>query len=321
MSNAKEIKLPTLKPEDTWFAQIDDTNDAIKKMKRVLDLMEIAWATAVYAHENKLSREQKNHLISLFRMKADMAFEIIYEQVEITVGNSPSHRIDYLTDFESWQGRLIELLKEALDYCMDRETWDKELEALTPQNEPLCYENRPEWERRVMEHAQLMGNVFDKFVYRQKFLGFTDEAFKIFRRGFLMVGITMERPEWIHKALEKTGKLPEKLRNTRGKSDYSVTRNKQQEFFRIISYFLDKANKEKFNAFLEKLTSEKLTGTGSESKGKSKRGRKKDPKVRRRNKEIAKYRANNPKLSWKEIDIKFDVSADIARKACNNPDN
>lgn len=55
--------------------------------------------------------------------------------------------------------------------------------------------------------------------------------------------------------------------------------------------------------------------------GQSKRGRKKDPKVRCRNKEIAKYRSNNPKLSWKEIGIKFDVSADIARKACNNPYN
>jgi len=54
---------------------------------------------------------------------------------------------------------------------------------------------------------------------------------------------------------------------------------------------------------------------------KRKRGRKRDPKVRRRNKEIAKYRVNNPRLSWKEIGDEFDVSEDIARKACNNPDN
>ena len=54
---------------------------------------------------------------------------------------------------------------------------------------------------------------------------------------------------------------------------------------------------------------------------KRKRGRKKDCKVKRRNKAIAKYQVNNSQLSWKEIGDKFNVSADIARKACNNPDN
>ncbi|MCK5581808.1 MAG: hypothetical protein KAJ18_11115 [Candidatus Omnitrophica bacterium] len=52
-----------------------------------------------------------------------------------------------------------------------------------------------------------------------------------------------------------------------------------------------------------------------------KRGRKKDPKVKSRNKEIAKYKDQNPKLCWKEIGQKFNVSDDIARKACNDPDN
>ncbi|MDD5011820.1 MAG: hypothetical protein PHQ00_06830 [Phycisphaerae bacterium] len=52
-----------------------------------------------------------------------------------------------------------------------------------------------------------------------------------------------------------------------------------------------------------------------------KRGRKKDPKVKRRNKEIAKYQAKNPRKSYKEIGKKFNVSAEVIRKACNSSDN
>jgi hypothetical protein len=51
-----------------------------------------------------------------------------------------------------------------------------------------------------------------------------------------------------------------------------------------------------------------------------KRGRKKDPKVKRRNKAIVKYQARNPRMTYKEIGTYFDVSADTVRKACNNPE-
>lgn len=61
--------------------------------------------------------------------------------------------------------------------------------------------------------------------------------------------------------------------------------------------------------------------TEPEQGSKGKRGRKKDPKVRTRNKKIADYRVLNSKLTWEEIGLKFNVSADIARKACNNPAN
>lgn len=99
--------------------------------------------------------------------------------------------------------------------------------------------------------------------------------------------------------------------------------NLYDELFNLKCNLSDLAKTLQSGANIAKMAREELepAETGSESKGKSKRGRKKDPKVRRRNKEIAIYRANNPKLSWKEIGIKFDVSADIARKACNNPDN
>ena len=71
---------------------------------------------------------------------------------------------------------------------------------------------------------------------------------------------------------------------------------------------------------LMKTEEEKPAEIGQGSKIRKKRGRDKDPKVKRRNKSIAEYRALNFKLTWKEIGSKFGVSADTARKACNNPD-
>jgi len=81
----------------------------------------------------------------------------------------------------------------------------------------------------------------------------------------------------------------------------------------LVRYPWDKVDVERKPQF------EKPTEPEQGSKGK--RGRKKDPKVRTRNKKIAEYRALNYKLTWEEIGSKFGVSGDTARKSCNNPDN
>ena len=77
---------------------------------------------------------------------------------------------------------------------------------------------------------------------------------------------------------------------------------------RLCKYLLNSAETEQ----------EKTLATKTNSR---KRGRKKDPKVKRRNKAIADYKAKNPRMTYKETGKVFDVSADTARKACDNPDN
>lgn len=56
-------------------------------------------------------------------------------------------------------------------------------------------------------------------------------------------------------------------------------------------------------------------------KSRIKRGRRKDPKIKTRNRQIGEFKANNPDKTYKEIGRQFMVSAEVVRKACNNPDN
>ena len=258
---AKKVRLPTLKPKDAWLDKYDRANDIPEKIKRLWYLPTIANATAVYAHENNLSHNQKDYLILLFRAEADKAFELIYEQVELTVGNSPSDRIGYLKDFESWQERLIELLRNALDRSMNKKTWNKRFEALSPDNEPLFDENRQEWVRRLGEHTRLKSSVFDEFAYWQKFSDFTKEAMKLIRQISTMLDITMERPEWMYKALKKVGKLPENIRSAKNKNDSSA-----REIAKTILGHLDKPIKE-LNAIVQNQNFEKKAKEPAKTKG------------------------------------------------------
>ncbi len=204
MSNTKEIKLPTLKPEDAWIDKLEHANEVSEEIKQLLYLPTIAYKTAVYAYEKKLSHNQKDYLVLLFHKEISKAFGIIYEQVQITVGNSSSDRIGYLKDFESWQERLVELLKKSLG-CISEEALSDELEALIPENEPLFYNNRHEWEKRLKRHCQKKVQVFNYLEYDQKFVDFTREILKLFRRFSSMFSITMERSEWMLRAMKNFG--------------------------------------------------------------------------------------------------------------------
>ncbi len=203
------MKLPSLKPEEAWLDRFNESFDEplSEKIKRLLYLPTIAYATSVYAHENKLAQAQKEYLLLLFRGEAEKAFSTIYTQIQITVGNSPSERIGYLREFENWQRRLSELLKKALG-CIDKDTWLQKLEALTPDKNPLFYENRQEWENNLREWFSLGTKVFNKIEYFHKFSDFTYEAMKLLRRGSVMIEITMERREWIYQAMKNIGMLP-----------------------------------------------------------------------------------------------------------------
>ena len=96
---------------------------------------------------------------------------------------------------------------------------------------------------------------------------------------------------------------------------------------RIVQTSFDLSlNFQTYQFSLEKLLSgaiaQKATETGQKNNtGRRKRGRRKDPKIKTRNRQIAEFKANNPGKTYKEIGQKFNVSAEVVRKACNNPDN
>jgi len=210
---AKRVTLPALRPEDKWIDQAPGGGKTPRMIKRLVYLPQLALRTAEYAHENELSSGQKDVLLLSFRGEADAAFGAVYEQVQITVGNSPAHRIGYLKDFESWKGRLIGLLKEALDCCMNKKTWLKKLEALRTEDEPLLHSNRKEWCRKFWELIKNESGVFYAEIYWRKFADFTSEALELIQFGSAMIDITMEQPQWMYQAMKNVGKLPEKYKN------------------------------------------------------------------------------------------------------------
>jgi hypothetical protein len=107
--------------------------------------------------------------------------------------------------------------------------------------------------------------------------------------------------------------------------DVSIKRELGHEGIVQTSFGLS-LNFQTYQLSIEKLLSgviaQKDAETGQKNnKGRRKRGRKKDPKIKTRNRQIAEFKANNPDRTYKEVGRKFKVSAEVARKACNNPDN
>jgi hypothetical protein len=226
MANSEKIELPSLTPEETWLDKIKGSEQTPEKIKTLIYLPAIAYKTAVYAHKNNFSANQKEALLLLFRAKADNAQEIIDTQVSLTVGNNPSDRIGYLKDFESWQENLIKLLKEALD-CVSETFFIEKVEALN--NDPLFHVNRQEWEEKVKHNLRLFLKLFKEDLYWWKFEEFTHKVLKLIKFGSAMMEITMESPEWMFKAMQNVGRLPANLKYKQAPTETDVVQKRVEE--------------------------------------------------------------------------------------------
>ena len=261
-----ELKLPSLKPEEAWLDRFNESIDEplSERVKRLLYLPTTAYATSVYAHENSLSKAQKEYLLLLFRAEADKAFEIVYTQIQITVGNSPSERVGYLREFENWQKSLVGLLKKALD-CIDENTWLQRLKDLTPDNNSLFCENRQEWEKEVRDVLRLILKLFNKAKYFHKFSDSTYEAMKLLRRGSIMIEITMERREWIYQAMKNIGMLPAHAEVYKNQN-ISLAKNESQ--IDVLSTIQSKLSKpvEELDMLIKSISSGETARKGQEVK-------------------------------------------------------
>lgn len=312
--DAKRVKLP--EPEIGWLEKFDRVGIP-RKITRLLSLPKIAHATAIYAHKNNLSRRQKDSLIRLFHREADKALGITYKQVQLTVGHSPSDRMDYLKDFQSWEDRLIELIKEALDCSMDAEIWNEKLKALRPDNEPLFYENKEEYAKRLVGHLRLKRNVFNRFAYREKFVDFGYEALKLMRRFSAMLDITVERTEWMYTALKKFGKSSENKTSAESGNDsypIEIPKNVSKQLGEpIIKELKTVLPQKELNTILQNLSSNKSLPV--KTKGKVGRPKVKEAEAQRRRDLKAKWeRARDAKVSK----VDFCQDEDIEVEYLNN---
>lgn len=90
-----------------------------------------------------------------------------------------------------------------------------------------------------------------------------------------------------------------------------------EDFIRIGQWFLDTHTAIKKDSNDTKIINEARNIT---RKGRNKRGRKTDQKIITRNHQIALFKAHHPRMTYKQIGAHFDVSAEVVRKACNNPE-